>query len=507
MSTHTFRIFPIVLSLLLTISLFQKACSYKNYFPIIGIPFAASKNLIAGHNPHYIGHGFLNGDDHLDIVSTDFDSSSITILFGDGKGNFTIAPGTPIPVGLIPVTAEVGDFNNDKKADIAISNQNSNDVSILLGDGDGLFTPAPGSPVLVGKAPRGLAVGNFNGDSNLDIVTTNGGSNDLSILLGNGDGTFSLSASSPLAAGSAPFHVVTGNFNADKYSDLAVANLVGGSISIFLGDGEGRFTQFGSEIPVGKFTSFIATGFFNADSKADLAVTNRLDNNVVILLGEGNGNFIQAKGSPYEVGLYPMGVAAGDLNQDGITDLAVSNEGSANATILLGDGSGGFGEIVSMNTGRMPTHISLLDFNADGKLDIVTPNGADDTITILLNICDSRPKITVNPKNIPSATAGQSFNQKFTATGGNAPYKFIVTGTLPDGLSFNDSMLQGTPAQPGMFSITVYAIDSKGRIESKDYKLIINSQTTMADAATFQHISRDTGSNSTLTQKDNSTIN
>ena len=434
----------------------------------------------AGDNPHYVAIGYINADSHLDIISTDYDADSITIFLGDGTGNFTIF-GSPIPVGDQPVTAEIGDYNNDGKQDVAVCNQLSDNVSILLGNGDGTFTAA-GLPIAVGDAPRTVVKGFFNADGNLDLVTTNGGSNNLTILLGNGDGTFSAST---LAGGFAPFHAVVGNFNGDSNSDLAVANLGGGTVSIFLGNGSGGFTQFGSEISVGSFSSYIAMGLYNGDANLDLAVCNRLSNNVVVLLGNGSGGFSQAAGSPYAVGSAPMGVATGDLNQDGILDLAISNENSANTTILLGNGSGGFGSPTPVNKGLLPTHLALADFNEDSKLDIATSDGGSDTITILLNTCTSCPSITVSPATISSGTVGSGFSETFSASGGLSPHTFSLTGTLPNGLTFSGATLSGTPTQSGSFPITINAMDTNGCTGSRNYTLVINCQTITIDQSTI----------------------
>jgi hypothetical protein len=374
-------------------------CATLNFKPAAGSPFAV------GPNAHYVGVGRFNADNHLDIVTTDKDRGSITILLGNGSG-YTIAPGSPISVGADPITSEVGDLNNDHKADIVVTNQGSHSLTILLGNGDGAFTPAPGAPVAVNVKPRGVAIDHFNGDINLDLVVCNGESDNLTILLGNGDGTFIPAPGSPLAGGDAPFHAVVGRFNADAYKDLAVANLADGTVSIFLGKGDGGFTQFGAAIPAGKYTSFIAAGLFDADTNLDLAVTNRVSNNVIILLGDGNGGFRQADGSPYTVGASPMAVAVGDLNLDGNLDIVVPNEDSANISVFLGKGNGDFGSPFTISTGRLPTHLALADFNEDNKPDIATSNGGDSTLTILLNACSDCQAPTAHSETIPANPAG-----------------------------------------------------------------------------------------------------
>ncbi|MFN0110617.1 MAG: putative Ig domain-containing protein [Blastocatellia bacterium] len=469
---------------------FQTGCSTASFSQ------AATSPETAGNNPHFVATGDLNGDTHLDIVSTDFDSASVTILLGDGTGNFTIF-GSPIPVGTEPVTAELGDYNNDTKLDFAVCNQNSDNVSVFLGNGNGTFVQAAGSPVAVGDAPRTVVKGHFNGDSNLDLLTTNGGSNNLTVMLGNGDGTFTTST---LAGGFAPFHAVVANFNADGNADLAVANFGGGTVSIFLGNGSGGFTLFGSEISVGTFTSYIAIGLYNADANLDLAVTNRLSNNVAVLLGDGSGGFSAAAGSPYTVGAAPMAVATADLNLDGVLDLAVANEGTANTTILLGNGTGGFGSPTVVTKGLFPTHVALADFNEDGKPDIATPDGGDDTITILLNTCNNCAAITVNPTTISSGTVNATYSETFTASGGTSPHTFSLTGALPTGLSFTDPTLSGIPTQSGIFPITVTTMDNNGCTGNRNYTLVVNCQSITVNPTTIATGTVNTFYNQSFTQ-------
>ena len=432
--------------------------------------------ITVGDNPHYVALGYLNADTHIDMVTTNYDAGTISILLGNGTGSFTVT-GPAITVGTQPVTAEIGDYNNDTKQDLAVTNQISNNMHILLGNGDGTFSNASGSPITVGSSPRAVVKGYFNGDNNLDLAVSNGGSNNLSILLGNGNGTFSPASGSPLAGGGAPFQTVVAKFNNDNHFDLAVANIGEGTVRIYLGDGNGGFTQFGSAISSGQFTSYIALGHFNADANIDMAVTNRVSNNMIILLGNGNGGFSQPSGSPYSVGAAPMGVAVGDLNLDGKQDIAVSNENSANTTVRLGNGDGTFGQSYLLTKGRLPTHIAVADLNEDNKPDVATPDGGDDTITVLLNGCSGCMPFTISPNSIAAGTVGTAYtNQNFTVSGGIAPYNVSLTGALPTGMSFANATLSGTPSQPGSFPITINATDFYGCSGSRNYTLTVNCQ-------------------------------
>jgi hypothetical protein len=136
----------------------------------------------------------------------------------------------------------VGDFNGDGNQDLAVANEYSNSVSVLLGNGSGGFTAATGSPYSTGSYPVSLAVGDFNGDGIQDLAVANEYSNSISVLLGNGSGGFTAATGSPFSVGSDPLSVAVGDFNGDGIQDLAVANVYGYNVTILLGNGSGGFT-------------------------------------------------------------------------------------------------------------------------------------------------------------------------------------------------------------------------------------------------------------------------
>src|SRR3989442_1019108 len=175
--------------------------------------------------------------------------------------------------GRSPDSVAVGDFNGDGRLDLAVANFGSNDVSVLLGNGDGTFQAA--LSFAAGSGPSSVAVGDFNGDGNLDLAVANSGSSYPSVLLGNGDGTFQAALS--FAGRSGTSSVAVGDFNGDGKLDLAVANLVAGdssSVSVLLGNGHRTVQSALNSSTGGTRPASVAVGDFNVDGKLDLAVAN-----------------------------------------------------------------------------------------------------------------------------------------------------------------------------------------------------------------------------------------
>jgi len=253
------------------------------------------------------------------------------------------APAVNYPVGTEPSTEVVGDFNNDGKIDIVTANKGDSTISVLLGHGDATFTS--GGTYGTGTHPYGLAAADLNRDGKLDVVTANHDSNNVTVLLGNGDGSFQ--APVGYAVPFAALMVTSGDFNGDGKLDLAVANNVTlGSpsvISILLGNGNGTF-QPAVNYNVGLTSYWVTAADLNGDGKLDLITANHSSGDVSVLLGNGDGTFQPAVS--YAAGVGPTKVVVADLNNDGKPDLAVSNFYSQDITILLGHGDGTFQGVI-----------------------------------------------------------------------------------------------------------------------------------------------------------------
>ncbi len=289
------------------------------------------------------------------------------------------------PAGSSPVSAAVADLNGDGFTDVAIADQNGGGVTVLLGNGSGSFTASGGSPFATGANPVSVAAGDFNGDGKADLAVANLGSNTVTILLGNGAGGFAASSGGPLPAAANPISVTAGDFNDDGIVDLAVAS-TGGTVSILLGTGTGAFTAAGgSTFAAGSNPSSLAIGDFDGDGNADLAVAGGNGNNVTVLMGDGNGGFA-AVFAPFPAGTHPVSVAVADFNGDGNQDLAVANNLSNNLTILLGDGKGGFVAAPGgpFPAGTSPQSVAVGDFNGDGTPDLAVADNGGASVSVLV---------------------------------------------------------------------------------------------------------------------------
>ncbi|MDK2742821.1 MAG: VCBS repeat-containing protein [Nitrospira sp.] len=253
----------------------------------------------------------------------------------------------------------------------------------------------------VGKNPTTITTGDLNQDSFTDLITTNIASNSVSILLGNGDGTFKDQVQ--LHVCQEPRALAMGDFNEDGHADVALACSGGDEISLLLGHGDGKFEE-GQRYPVHRTPIALATDDINGDHHADLVVALRNDK-IKVFLGNGRGEF--RHGVQYEYGDTPTSVALSDLNGDGRLDLVVTNGGpmSNAVSIWLGNGDGSFRDPKDYPTGHRPLGVSFADFNNDQHSDLLVINGEKDSFTTFLG----NGNATFRPGKDSGADAGPNF--------------------------------------------------------------------------------------------------
>ncbi|MEA5605827.1 FG-GAP-like repeat-containing protein, partial [Nostoc sp. UHCC 0252] len=333
-----------------------------------------------GLRPYSIVVGDFDKDGNIDLVTANKSSQSVSVLLG--KGDNTFKPASTFSTvgfnGLNPSSVAVADFNKDGKLDLVTANNLSNNISLLLGKGDGSFQTAVNFALESASAPISIAVGDFNGDGKSDIVTVNNASQNISVLLGNGAGGFGTAKNFKVP--SRPSFVIVADFNKDGKSDLAVTSSYFNNVSILLGNGDGTFNS-ATSFDVGANPNSVVVGDFNKDNKLDLAVANYDSNNVSILLGNGTGGFGIA--TNFDVELNPASVTVIDFDQDGKSDLAVANAGSDTVSVLLGDGNGSFGIATNFVVGTKPYFLIVGDLNKDGKSDLVVANSESKNVSLV----------------------------------------------------------------------------------------------------------------------------
>src|SRR5579859_2853519 len=428
--------------------------------------FASGTPVTVGAQPSAVAVGDFNGDGKLDLAVANHGSNSITILLGNGSGMFTTASGSPITGGMLssPISIAVADFNQDGKMDLAVANSGNSSITILLGHGDGTFTA--GTPIILASPVLAVAAADFDGDGNQDLaVTINPASsptqNNVAILLGDGMGGFAVPAFFS-TGGSVPNSLVAFDFNHDNKPDLAVTNAASSNLSVFLNMSSPGSVSFATatNITTGISPHGITAGIFNdgqGNPTPGIAVANEGGNNnsVSVFLEDTMGDFVAASGSPFPVGRAPMAVVTGDFNGDGYLDLAAINTGDNSVTTLMNDAAGSFTSFTTISPISSPQAIVAGDFNGDNKPDLAVVNFLPDSVSILLNAT-----------TFPPATPGPATHFGI-AVQSNGPLS-------PEG---NPTTTAGLPVQ-----ITVTAYDAYQQVAS-GYTGTVNFHSSDGQAA------------------------
>jgi len=335
----------------------------------------------------------INGDGKLDALVTNSNTNTLGVLLGDGTGKFTLQANSPSTgAGSGPRAVAVADVNGDGKADALVANYQTTTLSVLLGNGSGGFTLQAAMPRLGVSNPTSLVVADVNRDGKIDALATDSNGGALSVMLGNGSGGFTYQNDSPATGGSIPYDVAVADVNGDGKVDALVANYADGTLGVLLGTGTGSFVLQANPPATGVANSVpysVAIADVNKDGKPDALVANRSTSTLGVLLGNGSGGFtLQASSPSTGAGSKPTSVAIADFNGDGKLDALVTNTDAGTLAVLLGNGSGGFTlQAATFNTGAFSDTFSLTvaDVDGDRKPDALVANTSNNTLSVLLN--------------------------------------------------------------------------------------------------------------------------
>jgi len=321
--------------------------------------------------------GDFNNDGLIDIAVCNFNSLSnqqVTLLLNTGSGTFTGTNKKNFGSSINPSDIAVGDFNKDGNLDIVTCSQTNNNFSLLLGDGNGNLAAPANFPV--GLTPRGITVGDLNNDSNPDVIVSNNTDpRQAYIFLGNGAGAFSAPAILDFAN---IYDVTIGDFNGDSNPDFAIS--AGGTVQPWFGNGSGVTFTPGAVVSGFNLAQTIIAHDLDGDGDLDLSSGN------AYTLNDGAGNFATQIGFS-QTGNY---LTVGDLNGDGKPDI-IGSDNSMNyqhVRVFTGDGTGVFSLLAKFETNVNPRSIQLIDVNNDGNLDAVGVGTAGTTHSVEILIGD-----------------------------------------------------------------------------------------------------------------------
>jgi hypothetical protein len=393
------------------------------FAPAVDYPVVAAGDA----SPRSLAVGDLNGDGKPDLVTANSTADNVSVLLGKGDGTFRTA--VTYAVQSNPVSVAIGDLNGDGRLDLAVVNSDSDSVSVLLGKGDGTFQAATNYLVgQIGDTLSSVAIGDLNSDGKLDLAVADATSGNVVVLPGHGDGTFASGVASN--TGQQPVSVAIGDLNGDGKLDLVTADATSNRVSVLLGRGDGTF-QAPVNDTVGQTPSAVAIGDLNGDGRADIASANRDSNTVSVLLGNGDGTF-QAPRS-FAAGTLPVSVAIGDLNGDGRPDLATASSDAASVRVLLGDGDGSFEPATGFAAGQDPVAVAIGDLNGDGRPDLAVAARSANAVSVLLNAGPDVTPPTITIATGPNDTVAAS-GWYSAASSGTDGVEVDVSATDPSGV-------------------------------------------------------------------------
>ncbi|WP_164928565.1 FG-GAP-like repeat-containing protein [Gloeobacter violaceus] len=354
-------------------------------------------------------------------------AATVALSAAPVQAQVEFAPAQTFSVETTPRALAIGDINGDGDLDLVTANIGNNTLSALLGGGDGTFAAARNFAAAGGTCA--VATGDFDGDGDLDLAAANRFADNISVLSGNGNGTFG-AARNYLVDGSFPTGVAAGDLDGDGDLDLVSANRYSANISLFKNNGNGTF-GIPRSLPLPAGPAEVIFADIDEDGDPDLVVANIFSASVSVLLNDGKGTFAAARNFAAAGGT--SGVVVGDFNGDGDLDMAATSRIADKVSVMLGDGTGSFGPAQNFVVGDYPVAIAMGDLDKDGDLDLITSNRRPaSNVEVLIN----------------NGSANFSATQIFPAGGEGATY--IGVGDLDEDGDLDVAVANGTASNVGV---------------------------------------------------------
>jgi hypothetical protein len=330
----------------------------------------------------------LNSDGQLDLLTANLYSSTVSVLLGTGMGRFGGPTLTSTGAGSYPISLAVADVNGDGHPDVLTANLYSSTVGVLLGTGTGALATRTDYSTGATSNPNCLVVADVNGDGYPDVLTANAGSHSVGVLLGTGTGSFGAVATYATGSAYQPVSLAVADVNGDGYPDVLTANSTADAVGVLLGTshgGLGAMTPYA--LGLKSRPSAVAVADVNGDGQLDVLTANSGTGTAGVLLGTGTGSFGAVRTFSTGPASQPLGLAVADVNGDGHLDLLAATDSSPTVCLLLGTGTGSFGAVTTYSAGpnSYPHGLTTADVNGDGKLDVLTANGGNNTAGVLLS--------------------------------------------------------------------------------------------------------------------------